>query len=180
MQLIILISGSLLAIVSLYAAFDYVVGWAFEMYGIYNWVGEVDPKTKQPVKVSSALLLSYIFMFFAWLIGMPWDEARKAGEIMAVKMVVNEFDAYTRLNSAIFDPITKLPRDPPIISDRTADLLGFALCGFANIASMGIQVGALGAIAPSRTNDLARLAFSAMLTGTVSTWLTACVAGALI
>jgi CNT family concentrative nucleoside transporter len=177
MQLIILISGSLLAIVSLFAAADHLVGWAFEIYDILDWVNPA-VKGVQP-KVSIALLLSYVFAPFAWLIGMPWSESRKAGEIMAVKMVVNEFDAYLRLNLATFDPVTK-ERIVGIFSDRSADLLTFALCGFANIASMGIQIGALGAIAPNRTTDLANLAFSAMLTGTISTWLTACVAGALI
>jgi CNT family concentrative nucleoside transporter len=177
MQLIILISGSLLAVVSLFAAADYLVGWAFEMYDIYDWINPAVDNV-QP-KVSIALLLSYVFAPFAWLIGMPFNEIRKAGEIMAIKMVVNEFDAYVRLNAATFNPITK-ERIIGVLSDRSADLLAFALCGFANVASMGITVGALGAIAPSRTNDLAKLAFSAMLTGTVSTWLTATVAGALI
>jgi concentrative nucleoside transporter, CNT family len=177
MQLIILISGSLLAVVALFAACDFVVGWAFEMFDIYDWITPVIDGEQQ--KVSIALVLSYAFAPIAWLLGMPFDESRKAGEIMAIKMVVNEFDAYLRLNAALYDPDTK-ERIVGILSDRSADLLSFALCGFANVASMGIQIGGLSALAPRRTNDFAKIAFSAMMTGSVSTWLTASVAGSMI
>ncbi|KAI8894173.1 concentrative nucleoside transporter C-terminal domain-containing protein [Globomyces pollinis-pini] len=90
---------------------------------------------------------------------------------MATKMIVNEFVAYLSLQGG---------SKAGVFSDRTSDLLSIALCGFANISSIGIQISVLGAIAPNRTRDLAELATSAMLVGTVSTWLTACVAGALI
>ena len=170
MQLIILISGSLLAIVSLFTAANYVVGWTFGMVDIYDWITftKVDGTPKW---VTIQLLLSYAFAPFAWLMGMPWSESRMAGEILATKMVVNEFVAYLSLNAGM---------KAGDFSTRSADLLAFGLCGFANFASIGIQVGALGAMAPSRISDLAELAFSAMITGTISTWLTACVAGALL
>ena len=170
MQLIILISGSLLAIVSLFAAANYVVGWSFGMVAIYDWVTGTKADGT-PKWVTIQLLLSYAFAPFAWLMGMPWSESRLAGEILATKMVVNEFVAYLALNAGIKENS---------FSTRTADLLAFGLCGFANFASIGIQIGALGAMAPKRIPDLAELAFSAMITGTVSTWLTACVAGALL
>jgi CNT family concentrative nucleoside transporter len=90
---------------------------------------------------------------------------------MAIKMVVNEFVGYDQLmtlgKAGVFTP-------------KTVKLMTFALCGFANVASIGIQIGVLGAIAPTRTKDFAKLALSAMLTGTVSTWLSACIAGTLI
>ena len=170
MQLIILISGSLLAIVSLFTAANYVVGWTFGMVDIYDWI-TLTKADGSPKWVTIQLLLSYAFAPFAWLMGMPWSESRLAGEILATKMVVNEFVAYLSLNAGM---------KAGDFSPRSADLLAFGLCGFANFASIGIQVGALGAMAPSRISDLAELAFSAMITGTISTWLTACVAGALL
>ena len=124
MQLIILISGSLLAIVSLYTAADAFVGWAFGMINIYDWIHPVDLVTGDKFLVSIELLLSYVFAPVAFLIGVPLHEAREAGELMATKMVVNEFVAYDLLSKSS-------------LSSRTQDLLSFALCGFANFASIG-------------------------------------------
>lgn len=170
MQLIILISGSLLSIVSLLAAANHVLGWSMGMLDIYDTVNPLkEDGTNRWVTIQFAL--SYFFYPIAWLIGMPADQCRLAGEVMATKLIANEFVAYTTLQELI----TK-----KMFSDRTADLMAFALCGFANFASIGIQIGALGAMAPKRTGDLAQLAFSAMLMGTMSTWLTAAIAGALM
>jgi concentrative nucleoside transporter, CNT family len=120
MTLIILISGSLLAIVSLYTAADTLVGWLFSMLTITDWIHPDTPVTIE-------LLLSYIFAPVAWLIGIQWSEARLAGELMATKMVVNEFVAYDLLAKST-------------LSTRSQDLMAFALCGFANFASIGIIV----------------------------------------
>jgi CNT family concentrative nucleoside transporter len=170
MQLIILISGSLLSIVSLLAAANHVLGWSMGMLDFYDTVNPLkEDGTDRWITIQ--LALSYVFFPVAWLLGMPADECRLAGEVMASKMIANEFVAYSTLQELI---ATKA------FSDRTADLMAFALCGFANFASIGIQIGALGAMAPKRTGDLAQLAFSAMIMGTVSTWLTAAIAGALM
>ncbi|KAJ3258672.1 hypothetical protein HK103_003461 [Boothiomyces macroporosus] len=165
MQLVILIGGGLLAIISLYNCVDFVVGWLFAMINVFEYT------TGKQQEISIAFLLSYVFAPVAWLVGMPGGEARLAGKLMATKMIINEFAAYKDLYDAI---------KAGTFSQRTVDLLSFALCGFANIGSIGIQIGALGAIAPSRSADFAELAVSAMLTGTVATWMTACVAGALM
>ncbi|KAJ3269985.1 hypothetical protein HDV01_000748 [Terramyces sp. JEL0728] len=165
MQLVILIGGGLLAIISLYNAVDFVVGWLFAMINIFEYT------TGKQNEITIAFLLSYVFAPVAFLIGMPVGESRLAGQLMATKMIINEFAAYLGLRDSIKNNV---------FSARTADLLSFALCGFANIGSIGIQIGALGAIAPSRAADFAELAVSAMLTGTVATWMTACVAGALM
>ncbi|KAJ3321055.1 hypothetical protein HDV06_004613 [Boothiomyces sp. JEL0866] len=165
MQLVILIGGGLLAIISLYTAVDYVVGWLFAMINVYEYT------TGAQQEIHIAFILSYVFAPVAFLVGMPLGEARLAGQLMATKMIINEFAAYKGLQASIL---------AKTFSERTVDLLSFALCGFANIGSIGIQIGALGAIAPTRAADFAELAVSAMLTGTVATWMTACVAGALM
>lgn len=94
---------------------------------------------------------------------------------MALKIVVNEFVAYADLAEYSINPGHVGDFEP-----RTVKLLSFALCGFANIASVGITIAALSALAPSRNNDIASMAVSAMLAGTVSTFIGACVAGTLM
>jgi CNT family concentrative nucleoside transporter len=172
-NLILLIGGALLSIVSLFAVADYLFGWAFFMIDVYDTFN--GPVAGVNVRVSIKLALSFLFFPVAWLIGIKVEECRKAAEFMGLKMVVNEFVAYEGLNSYAIKADKTGYFDP-----RTVKLLAFALCGFANVASIGIQIGCLTAMAPSRGRDLAKLAFSAMLTGTVSTWLCAAVAGSII
>ncbi|KAI8810444.1 Na+ dependent nucleoside transporter C-terminus-domain-containing protein, partial [Cladochytrium replicatum] len=178
MNLIILISGALVAIVALYSILNAFTGYLFDMIGIHN---EIDGG----IWVSLQFILSFVFTPFAFFIGIPPEFCRKAGEFIATKMAANEFVAYSGLRDYAFLPSPQANPDGSLISNgkfdiRTLRLLTFALCGFANFASIGIQIGCLGAIAPNRRKDLATLAFSAMLCGTMSTWITAAVAGALI
>jgi CNT family concentrative nucleoside transporter len=168
-QIILLIGGGVLSIIALFSAADKVVKEIFNGIGVYDMVNP--PVNGVPPPVSIQLILSYIFAPFAFLIGIETNQVRKAGEIMAIKMVVNEFVGY--------DQLMKLGK-AGVFTPKTVKLMTFALCGFANVASIGIQIGVLGAIAPTRTKDFAKLALSAMLTGTVSTWLSACIAGTLI
>ncbi|KAJ1556361.1 hypothetical protein HK405_014320 [Cladochytrium tenue] len=175
MQLIIVIGGALLAIVSLYNLADYCVGWFFDMIDVHNWLDDS--------WISIAFILSYIFYPIAVLLGITPMEARKSAEFMATKMVANEFVAYSDLYSYAYSTVANddgsfSPNG--FLNPRTVRILAFALCGFANFASIGIQISILGAMAPSRRKDLAKLAFSAMLTGTFSTWITAAVAGCLM
>ncbi|KAJ3101959.1 hypothetical protein HDU97_000935 [Phlyctochytrium planicorne] len=177
-QLILLIAGSLLAIVSLYEFANFLCGYLFHMVGRYNWI---DSTAENQVWVTIGFLLSYLFTPFAVAMGIPFGQARKAAEFLANKMVVNEFYAYATLNAYAF--ITNKDGSLTLsgaFTERTVRLLSFGLCGFANFASIGIQIGCLGAMAPSRKKDLAALALSAMICGTFSTWITASVAGALL
>lgn len=121
-HLVLLIAGSLLCIISLYAAADSLVGWLFAMVDIYDWTVEGGGK-----QVSIELLSSYLFMIPALVVGISFDEARVAGTLMATKMMENEFVAYDKLHKLT-----------GFVSDRTLDLMAFALCGFANFSSIGI------------------------------------------
>lgn len=162
LQLALNVGAMLIAFVALVAMGDAVIGWVggqvaarlgFESAG--NW--------------SLQLLFGYVFSPLAWLMGIPWDECTKAGGFLGTKMVVNEFVAYIDLSKAQQD-----------LSPRTFMILTYALCGFANFSSIGIQLGGIGGIAPERRSDLARLGFRAMLGGTLAAFMTACVAGVLI
>ncbi|KAJ3065330.1 hypothetical protein HDU98_011307 [Podochytrium sp. JEL0797] len=175
-QLALLIAGTLLAIISLYQCANDLTAWAFNMVDIANWVDASQPVTIQ-------FLLSYIFWPLAFFIGINSSEARIAAEFMATKVVVNEFVAYSNLHDYAFMPNQSADGSYPLngaLSPRTVRLLTFALCGFANIGSIGIQISVLGVIAPSRKKDLADLAVSAMMTGAFSTWISAAVAGAIL
>lgn len=145
------------------------------MLDIYDTFTGPDLKTGEPTWVSIKLALSFVFFPAAWLIGIPLEDCRKAGEFMSLKMVVNEFVAYMGLADYAINP-GHLGNFHP----RTVKLLAFALCGFANVSSIGVQIGCLSAMAPTRSSDLAKLAVSAMICGTVSTWLCAAVAGTLM
>ncbi len=118
---------------------------------------------------SLEMLFGHVFAPFAWLMGIPGSECLKAGEVLGTKMVVNEFLAYIQLGGLKEE-----------LSPRTYMIMTYALCGFANFSSIGIQLGGIGGIAPERRSDLARLGFRAMLGGTLAAFMTACVAGVLI
>jgi len=113
-------------------------------------------------------LMGYVFSPLAYLMGVPWGEATKAGELMGLKTVANEFVAYLRLQEMA-----------PELSDRTRVIMTYALCGFANFGSVGIQIGGLAIMAPSRRAALARLALPAMFAGFLAANSTACIAAML-
>ena len=115
------------------------------------------------------LILGYVFMPLAFLMGAPWSEAQILGTLMGQKLVLTEFIAYGNLASMSDQ-----------ISIRTATIAAYALCGIANFASIGIQLGGIGSIAPERKKDLAKLVTKAMIGGALASWLTATIAGILI
>ncbi|KAJ3058600.1 hypothetical protein HK102_010403, partial [Quaeritorhiza haematococci] len=102
MQLIILISGSLLAIVSLFSVADFLVGWSFDMINLHDTINGPQ-KDGSPTPVSIKLILSFVFAPIAFLLGVPLKDCRQAAEFMALKMVVNEFVAYKALSDFIFE-----------------------------------------------------------------------------
>ena len=113
--------------------------------------------------------LRLVFAPVAWAMGVPWQDAPTIGNLLGTRMVLNEFVAYSQLG-----PL-KASLDP-----RSFTIATFALCGFANFSSIGIQIGGIGALAPERRSDLARLGMRAMLAGTLANFITATIAGFLL
>jgi len=103
----------------------------------------------------------------AWLLGVPWDDCGKVGGLLGTRMVVNEFVAYLQMREME-------------LSARAYVIATYAFCGFANFGSIAIQIGGISTLAPSRRADLARLGLRAMLAGTLASFLTANIAGALL
>jgi CNT family concentrative nucleoside transporter len=121
------------------------------------------------VRLSLETILGYAFMPLALVMGVPWKDAVAIGDLLGTRMVLNELIAYSRLGAL------KASLDP-----RTFTIATYALCGFANLSSIGIQIGGIGALAPERRGDLARLGLRALLAGTFANFMTACIAGALL
>ena len=117
-------------------------------------------------------IFGYIFMPLAFLMGSPWSESHILGSLLGQKIVLTELIAYMNL--------AEMQAGETPISDKTAILASYALCGFANFASIGIQLGGIGSIAPERKKDLAKLVTKAMFGGALASWLTATIAGILI
>jgi CNT family concentrative nucleoside transporter len=126
-----------------------------------------DPAAFHPINLQT--LFGWVNAPFAWLMGVPAHDCLKIGEILGERVVLNEFIGYLSL--------TRASRD---LDPRSFALATYALCGFANFASIAIQVGGIGSLAPSRRGEMAQLGFRAMLGGLLATYLTATVAGVLL
>jgi CNT family concentrative nucleoside transporter len=122
------------------------------------------------VELSLTQILGWLFMPLAFLLGVPTGEVGKVATLLGQKTVFNEFVAYSHLADM-------LSRDPTWLSERGRLITTYALCGFANFASIGIQVAGYSTLAPERLGDLSRLGPRAMLGGLLATCLVACVAG---
>ena len=116
-------------------------------------------------------ILGLIFSPLAWTMGVPWNEANLVGSLMGKKIVLTELIAYGDLSSSISNNL---------LSERSAIISSYALCGFANFASIGIQLGGIGGIAPERRKDISKLGVKTMFGGALASWLTATIAGILI
>jgi CNT family concentrative nucleoside transporter len=121
------------------------------------------------VHLSLQQIFGWVFAPVAWSMGVPWRDAPVIGNLLGTRMALNEFVAYSQLG-----PL-KNQLDPKSFTIAT-----FALCGFANFSSIGIQIGGIGALAPNRRHDLARLGLRAMFAGTLANFMTATIAGFLL
>jgi concentrative nucleoside transporter, CNT family len=121
------------------------------------------------VGLSLQQIFGWVFAPVAWSMGVPWRDAPVIGNLLGTRMALNEFIAYSQLGPmrASLDP-------------KSFTIATFALCGFANFSSIGIQIGGIGALAPNRRHDLARLGLRAMLAGTLANFITASIAGFLL
>ena len=149
------IGAMLIAFLALVALLDAIFG------GIHRHIGWF------PTSLES--VLGVLFSPIAWVIGVPWRDCPAIGNLLGTRMVLNELVAFTMLGpqKAVLDP-------------RSFTIATFALCGFANFSSVGIQIGGIGALAPNRKGDLARLGIRAMLAGTMANLMSASIAGMLL
>src|SRR5271167_4109833 len=135
------------------------------MGGIHNWLGG----HHVPFPSSLNVILGFVFAPVAWLIGIPWHSAHQVGNLLGTRTVTNELVAYALLGA-----------QKSSLDFRSFTIATFALCGFANFSSIGMQIGGIGALAPNRRNDLARLGLRAMLAGTMANLMSAAIVSILL
>lgn len=111
-------------------------------------------------------IFGLVFSPLSFILGIPWAECQQSGNILAQQIVLNEFVAYSELGKIV-----------TTLSPRTVIILTYAICGFANISSIAMQIGGIGSIAPSRRQDIAKLGISALIAGALTSYLTATIAG---
>jgi CNT family concentrative nucleoside transporter len=159
-KLAINVAAMLIAFLALIAMFDFLLGWAGSWFGF----------TGERILTLSGLL-GQLFAPLAWTMGIPWSDCPQVGQLLGLRVVANEFVAYEQLSEWLgADSAVK-------ISERSSAIATYALCGFANFASIGVQLGGIGPMAPERCGDLARLGMRAMIGGNLACFMTACVAG---
>ncbi len=149
LKLALNVGAMLIAFIALVTLVNFVLGWA---------------------GTSLQEIFGWAFSPLAWTMGVPWPEARTFGNLLGTKLAINEFVGYLELVHAA---------QTGALSARSVVIGTYALCGFANFASLAIQIGGIGAMAPERRGDLARIGLKAMFAGAFASWLTACVAGLL-
>ncbi len=156
-QLALNIGGMLIAFVALIALANGMLGWLHSLPGM-AWL----PPSMQGI-------LAVLFAPVAWLLGVSWNDCATVGNLLGTRLVLNEFVAFLQLG-----PL-KAQMDP-----RSFVIATYALCGFANLSSIAIQIGGIGALAPTRKSDLARLGLRAVAAGTMANFMSACIAGMLL
>ncbi|MFN5767884.1 MAG: NupC/NupG family nucleoside CNT transporter [Pirellulaceae bacterium] len=162
LKLALNVGAMLIAFLALIAMADWMLGQFGKALGAVTTDGK--PLWSLPTA------LGYVFAPIAWVMGIAAEDCLAAGKLLGIKMVANEFIAYQQLGEQI---------QQQMVSERTRTIMTYALAGFSNFGAIGIQVGGIGALAPGRKDDIARLGLRAMIAGTLACNMTACVAGML-
>ena len=190
LQLALNVGAMLIVFLALIFLINLMMGWLGVVLGytssvpVYlppgptgiGWIGVPAPEIPAVAVHQWSLnaALGWLFQPFAWLMGIQWHDCPRAGELLGLKMAANEFIAYGRLSE------WAKPGSAVELSERTRQVMTYALCGFANFSSIGIQLGGIGGIAPERRGDLAKLGLRAMLGGTLVAFINACVANIML
>jgi CNT family concentrative nucleoside transporter len=156
------VGAMLLAFIALIALFNGLLSWFGGWFGFPH--------------LSMQMMLGYLFSPLTYLLGVPWSEAVTAGGFIGEKLILNEFVAYVDF-APYLDPAQAAAKGVEVLSAKTQVIVTFALCGFANISSIGILLGGLGVMAPTRRQELARLGLRAVAAGTLANLMSAALAG---
>jgi CNT family concentrative nucleoside transporter len=157
LHLVLNIAAMLIAFLALIAMLNGMLHWAHTA----PWLGWL-PESLEKV-------FGIVFAPVAWIMGVPWHDASAIGNLLGTRLVTNEFVAFVQLG-----PMQKT------LDPRSFTIATYALCGFANLSSIAIQIGGIGALAPNRKSDLARLGIRAVAAGSMANFMSACIAGMLL
>jgi CNT family concentrative nucleoside transporter len=170
MKLCLNVGAMLIAFLALLALVNALLGWVGGLAGM--------------PQLSLEWLFARVLAPVAWLIGIPWSECGTVGVLLGKKTVLNEFIAYLDMktlldNAKLIASGAKPVGSLTVLSERAVVLATYALAGFANIGSIGIQIGGIGGLAPNRQHDLAKLGVRALVAGSLTNFVSACIAGML-
>lgn len=180
LKLAVNVGAMLLGFIALIAVIDVVLNWLDSIidgrllggelvqYGSASGLSPVNQEYAGYFPGSLKTLFGTILRPLAWVMGVPWNEADIVGNLLGIKLSLNEFVAYGNLGTYI---------NEGALSPRSETIATYALCGFANFSSIGIQLGGFGAIAPTRRRDLSKVALKAMIGGAIASFTTATIAG---
>jgi CNT family concentrative nucleoside transporter len=157
LRLVLNIAAMLIAFLALIAMLNGMLHWAHTL-PLLGWLPE-----------SLEKIFGIVFAPVAWVMGVPWHDASAIGDLLGTRLVTNEFVAFVQLG-----PMQKT------LDPRSFTIATYALCGFANLSSIAIQIGGIGALAPNRKSDLARLGLRAVAAGSMANFMSACIAGMLL
>jgi CNT family concentrative nucleoside transporter len=163
-KLAINVGAMLLAFIALIAVINYLLNGLGDLIGVNAYLVNT---FGQPL--SFQLIIGVVLQFVAFGIGVPWEDALQFGSLLGIKIVLNEFVAYTEMGTLV--------ETGKILSEKSILMLTYALCGFANFSSIAIQIGGLGPLAPNRKSDIAALGIKAVIGGVLATLMTATLAG---
>ena len=164
LKLAINVGAMLLVFISIMALGNYILGYTGGLTGLNSWIAENTPYQA----LSFEFILGYIGRPIVWLIGVNWTESIYVGELLGTKTVLNEFVGYMRLGEM---------KSAGMLSEKSTIISTYILCGFANFASIGIQIGGIGALVPTRKGLLSQLGVKALIGGTMACLMTAAIVG---
>jgi CNT family concentrative nucleoside transporter len=167
LRLALNVGAMLLAFIALLALINSFLGWAGT---VPQTVGSMVGLDIGVLDITIQSILGYIFAPIAYAIGVPWEDAFSVGSMLGTKIVLTEFIAYIDLSQFVMNQQ---------LQEKTIFMATFALCGFANLASIAIQIGGIGGIAPNRKAELAKFGVKAVFAGTLANLMTATLAGVL-
>lgn len=157
LRLALNVGAMLIVFLSLVAMGNAMLGWLGSLVGTQG--------------LSFELIMSYLMTPIAWIMGVPWADTQEVAVLLGKKTILNEFVAFADMQPLI---------DSQAISQRSIDIATYALCGFANIGTIGISIAGIGSLAPERQSDLARMGVRAMIAGAIANFMTASIAGLLL
>lgn len=170
LKLALNVAAMLIVFVAVIALFNGILGWIGGVGGEKGWLNGLVETASGGVfeQLSFEAMLGFLFAPIAAAIGAEWSDVLELGKLLGIRMVANEFVAYLELGEL---------STAGSLTPKSVFLATFALCGFANFSSIGIQIGGIGALAEERRSDLAALGFKAMIGGTIASLITASIAG---
>lgn len=170
LKLALNVGGMLIAFIAIVALLNGVLGWIGDWTGLNTLIADYTNG------VFSKLSLQYLFGLLgqpvAWIMGVDWEKSLVVGSLLGQKTAINEYIAY--------DQLVKFKAMEGVLDTKSIVIATFALCGFANFSSIAIQIGGIGGMAPQRQSDISRLGLRALLGGSLATFMSATIAGALM